>query len=797
MSFLGHHRFRAIRQRRRIRLALLLATIGCAGWFLATLHRGLFTPTPSKLIVDRRGLYLGEVPSADDAFGYWPVPYELPERIVRATIETEDRHFYDHAGVHVPSILRAIGQNLRHRSVLSGASTLAMQVARMQSPESRSIWHKLHEGAEAWLLVHDFGHERILRQYLTIAPYGNRVHGVVRAARMYFDKPVEDLSWSQAAFLAGLPQAPGRMNPYEPSGLKRALRRSHRTLRMLHERGYLSADELKQSLAADLGLVPRQKRQDDALHAVLAWSEEAKHRQEPVLQATIDLDIQATTARILREDLARLEDAGAGNAAALVVDTATGDVLAHVGSADYFDEKDHGALDYVRVKRSPGSALKPFIYALALESGRWTAASEVPDTPAEYLADQEGAAYLPENINHAYLGPMLLREALGNSRNIPALRVLADVGVEKMLRFFEKGGVTQLSWTPGAYGLGLAIGNMDVTLEELTGLYLALAHDGVTLPLRRFTSDPPVAGKRMLGAETAQMLTHILSDPLARRPSFTAGGTLDYDFAVAVKTGTSQGHRDAWTVAYSDRLLVAVWVGNHDRRRMKKLTGAGAAGQAVHEIMEAVMPLREPQRAVLDEFPTPRGYTTASVCPLSGKKAGPDCPDAKVEVFAPGTEPVEKCPYHVRLRIDRRNGLRAGLSCPAKFVAERPMLALPGLYEGWARTQHLELAPTETSPFCPDPGVIPTPKVTIREPHDRARFLWDPDSTPEASGVLLSAHVAPSTEDVVWIVDGRPVAQVGFPHEYRLTLTPGLHTIVAALAHSDVASRPITIAVEN
>ncbi|MFL5319042.1 MAG: transglycosylase domain-containing protein, partial [Myxococcaceae bacterium] len=220
MRGLGH---RLRKKRARIALGAVVAAVLC-GFFVHSLQRSLLTYSPSKLILDRRGRYLGEVPGAGGELGYWPVPYVLPEKVVAATIITEDQHFHDHPGVYLPSIARAIAQNARNHRVISGASTIAMQVARMQSPGGRNFLRKLTEAAEALALVNDHGHEQVLRQYLTIAPYGNRAHGIVRAARLYFDKPVEDLSWAQSAFLAGLPQMPGRMNPWDTDGYQRALK---------------------------------------------------------------------------------------------------------------------------------------------------------------------------------------------------------------------------------------------------------------------------------------------------------------------------------------------------------------------------------------------------------------------------------------------------------------------------------------------------------------------------------------------------------------------------------------------
>ena len=777
-------------------LALLGVLVAAGVWFVYSLQDTLVTYEPSRLVLDRRGEYLGEVPGAGEELGYWPMPYVLPERIVQATLLTEDRHFYEHPGVHLPSVGRALVQNVRNLRVISGASTLAMQVARMQTPGERTLGHKVREAVEALRLVHLHGHEKVLRQYLTVAPYGNRAHGVVRAARLYFDKPVEDVSWAQAAFLAGLPQLPGRMNPYSEDGLRRALKRSHRILRALHAQGLLTREELEQALQADLGLVPRPHRQPEALHAVLEWSALARTRPQPISTATLDLEIQSKVARILQENLTQLGGAGAGNTAALVVDTETGDLLAYVGSRDFFNEEHRGAIDFVKQRRSPGSTLKPFIYGLALEKGIATAATALADTPMDVQTDT-GRTYMPENANHTFLGPMLVRECLGNSRNIPALRMLSEVGVEPTLRFFDKAGVGGISYAPNRYGLGLAVGNLHVTLEELAELYLMLSHEGETRSLRRFTDEPPKPSRRLMTREAAQLIRHILADPQARRPSFPSGSALDYPYAVAVKTGTSMGHRDAWTVAFSDRILVAVWVGNHDWRRMNKVNGLWGAARAVHRIMETVMPRWRTHQPVLSTFPPPGGAAAVDVCALSGHLAGEDCPHRKSEWFVSGTAPTRPCPFHARVRLDRRNGLRASPSCPEREVVARVMLSLPEEYEQWARQQHLDIAPLRESPLCPSGPEEREPRVSIREPKGTVRLLYDPDTPAEASTLRLVADVTPSTEPIVWLVDGVPVATVGYPHEFRWSLSPGQHVITAAMAHRPHTSQPLTVVVED
>jgi penicillin-binding protein 1C len=781
-------------RRRRAWLGLLGALV-LLGGLVGALESRLVVPRPSHLLLDRHGRYLGEVPGEAGELGYWPLPAVLPERVVIATLQTEDRYFYEHAGVRVSSVARAAWQNLKNRRVISGGSTLPMQVARLQHPAARSLRAKLRESLEALLLVRAHGHDVLLRQYLTLAPYGNRVHGVVRAARLYFDKPAEDLSWLQAAFLAALPQQPGRMSPFTADGQQRALHRAHRILAMLRERGLISDEDLRLARASELGLARPAHRDREAMHAVLQWSRRLPARDEVISTATLDLDIQRLTARALRENLAGLAWAQAGNTAAVVTDVATGEVLAYVGSPDYFDVAAHGAIDYLQTKRSPGSALKPFIYALALQRQGHTAASELPDVPTEF-ASLQGGALVPENITHNFLGPMLLRDALANSRNIPALRLLAAVGVEPVVTLLERGGVSAVSHTPGSYGLTLAIGSLPVTPLELAVLYSALANRGETRPLRYFVSEAKTTPVRVLAPDAAQMVAQILADDEARRPGFPRGNPLEFDYAVAAKTGTSQGYRDAWAAGFSDRLLAVVWVGNHDARRMNLVSGAHGAAPALHRILDETMPLREPFRPAARALAPPATWVAQELCPLSGKLAGPFCPHHRTEWFAPGTEPAAACPYHAAVAIDTRNGLRAGPSCPKALVVTRPMLALGEEYSEWARSQHLELAPQQPSPLCP--GELPTaPKIAIREPKTRSRYLFDPDTPHEYSTVRLSAAVTPASEEIVWLVDGSPIARVGWPHEARVSLTPGSHIIRAAFAHRAQISSPVTVVVDD
>jgi penicillin-binding protein 1C len=782
----------------RRRALWLVGALGAAvmvtAAFVRSLDDDLSPREPSHVLLDRRGRFLGELWGTHEASGFWPLPASLPEKVVVTTLETEDRAFFEHGGISWSSAVRAAWQNASNGRIISGASTIAMQVARLQHPRSRTLYAKLREASEGTLLIRRHGHDAVLRQYLTIAPYGNRTHGIVRAANLYFDKPIEDLSWLQAAYLAALPQQPSRMGPWTEQGHERAMTRARRILRQLHERKVIGDEDLHVALTSSLSLARRPARPKETMHVVLAW-----RRRLPeggvIHRTTIDLDVQRAAQRALADNLERLRDVGAGNTAGLVVELPSGDVLAYVGSADYFDEANRGRIDYLSTRRSPGSSLKPFIYAMALEDGTHTAASELPDTPVEF-ATASGGLYVPENMTHTFLGPMLMRQALGNSRNIPALRVLSSVGVAKVVRRLERGGVKEVSYDPDAYGLTLAMGSMQVTPLELAGLYTALANRGVTVPFRRFADGAPAVGTRLFTEDAAMLTAHMLADPDARRPAFPPGGPLDFDLAVAVKTGTSQGYRDAWATAFSDRLLVVGWVGSHDWRRMNMVSGATAAAPAVHRILDEVSAEVRPWQPASMTLPLPASAVNVDVCALSGRLPGKSCTHVKTEHFIRGTEPAEPCPFHAEVRIDTRTGLRASATCPPESVATQTMLALPEVYAPWARKQHLAIAPTAESPLCPrsDPLVR---TVRIREPAPASRYLFDPDTPRELATVRLAAAVQPATEEVVWIVDGTPVARVAYPHETRWPLSPGTHVIRAVLAGGREFSAPVRITVDD
>jgi penicillin-binding protein 1C len=629
----------------------------------------------------------------------------------------------------------------------------------MQDPGPRTLPRKLREGLTALELVRRHGREAVLAHYLRIAPYGNRIHGIAYAARRYLQKPVEDLSWAEISLLSAIPQAPGRMNPCSEEGLSDAIRRGRRILSALRARGEIPEEEYAVAIEqiGRLRIPPLDRRPVEAMHAVLRLREELRDPKtrrslasRPVLVASLDLDLQREVVAQVDLAMKSFEDPAPGNVSVVVADKDTREILAWIGSVRYDDPESSGAVDFARVLRPAGSTLKPFLYALALERGAIT--------PATVLTDNRRGPGGIENADGAFLGALLPREALANSRNVPAARLLEQLGLEEGYAFLGQLGLHRYRHPARRYGVGMAVGNLPVSLERLVGAYGALASDGVYSDLvwRKAPSHASAAGRKVLSRNSVRQVGLFLSDPLARLPSFPRMGANEYAYPVAVKTGTSTGYRDAWTVAWSNRFVVGVWAGNPDASPMKNLGGFSAASGIVRRILDVA---HSGQTAGLNDlgFPPPEGHYPVGVCALTGKRAGDGCPRVFVEWFPEGREPQEDCDKHL------------------------PAAAVP--------------LPDDGNP----PATIFPPaggkeiRMSVVAPADATRILSDPETPPEQSTLPLEAAVYPRLDQVVWYVDGRPFRVVEFPYSTRWPIAPGVHTFQVRHPSAGFASRPVHV----
>jgi penicillin-binding protein 1C len=735
-------------------------------------------------VLDRHGRLLRELPGEHGRRGQ-PLPLpQLGERIVTATRVSEDQRFFEHDGTDGLAVARAVGQNVRHGRLVSGASTITQQLVKLLDtrgePHERTTWVKLREAARAENLDAALDKHEILEAYLHRLPYGHGLVGPEAAARGYFGVAARDLSWAQAAYLAVLPRAPSHLDPLRHP--ERVEPRQRALLHALHAAGELSEHDLRRALAEPV--TPRAPvRPFLAPHLVQTLRAEGRLAAGPVTTTTLELPLQTDIEGLVRTHMAAMVSAGASDAAVLVIDNATAEVLAYVGSADFHDPEISGQIDMARAPRQPGSTLKPFVYALAWQAGR-SPLELLPDVPTRFR-EGPGHTYAPHNYHGRFGGPVPARQALAESLNVPAVRLAAELPAGALLDALRRLGLRSLREPAEHYGLALALGSGEVGLRELAEAYVALARGGEHRPLRVRLDDPLGPTTRVLDPAAAAAVTEALTDPLARARLLPPGHRpFDIGYPVALKTGTSTGHRDAWTAGYTRERTVAVWIGNADGRAMHEVTGAGGAGPLFADVMRRAM--RDvPTRAPLYE---PGLLEPVEVCALSGHRPGPACEHTVTRRLAAAHVPDEPCALHVHARtVATPRPLGASpLACdPGGDVV---VAVLPAAYTAWL-DEHPVGAPgldpygtpwlaAERVPGCAPEGRRAV--LAITEPSDGA-VIWSGQAD---DVVVLRAELRGSTANagpVELVVDGEVVARTHWPYEALVELPRGDHEVHARL----------------
>jgi penicillin-binding protein 1C len=563
------------------------------------LERGRVTPLR---VLDREGRLLRAGLSPDGTRGRWVPLAEISPWLVEATIVAEDRRFREHWGVDPLAIARAAKDDAAAGRIVSGASTITMQLVRLLRPRSRSWWGKLDEAVLAMRLERRLSKDQILEEYLNRAPYGGNVVGAEAAARRTFGKPARDLSPAEAALLAGLPQSPARLDPLRWPEASR--KRQRWILDEMRRLGKLAEEPLEVVFAP----LPPPCEAETFVDWVL-------FKDAGEVRTTLDLDLQRMVEGIVRQSAGHLERCGAGEAAVVVVENATGDVLAFAGPAAR--------------RRSPGSTLKPLVYALALEGGR-TPVSPYEDEPVHF--ETPTGDYSPRNYDGTYRGRVTLRQALANSLNVPAVVALREVGMERLVSLAVEAGLAGIDPDPRKHGLGVVIGNAAVSPVELAGAYAMLARGGTSVVPHGKPGGS--RGRELLSPWACYVIADILSDDAARALAFGTGTDLSFDFRVAAKTGTSPDHRDNWVAGFTPRHTVVAWVGNADGHPLRGTSGVEGAGPIFHAVMSR---LEGPWSV------RPGGVVEEEVCAETGLIPGPDCGRRVRELFPEGRTPISSC----------------------------------------------------------------------------------------------------------------------------------------------------------
>lgn len=771
--------------RRGRRLGFLVSLLVLPGLSLVVLDAVLPFPwhlldRPVALeVTDRHGAPLRLFLAADER---WRLPVtldELPPELVAAVIASEDRRFGRHPGVDPVAVLRATWTNLRSGRVVSGASTIAMQIARMAEPRPRTLGAKVLEAFRALQLTWHLPPDRQLELYLNRAPYGGNLEGVGAAARFLFGKRPDRLSLGETALLVTLPRSPVAYDPVRHPDTARRAR--DRVLDQLVDRGVIAkaqaAEAKKQPLPGALTPVPFA-----APHFARRAAAVAGDRSDgPRVVTTLDRALQSAAERHVRRWIDELRGRGIGNAAVVVIEhsqrTRPRAVRAWVGSAGFAETGFQGQVDGVLAPRSPGSTLKPFLYALAFEDGGLIPGSWLLDVPRDY------AGYVPENYDGLYHGRVTARTALVQSLNAPAVALLARTGLPRFLDLLRRGGLETLSRPPGSYGLPLILGAGEVRLVELANLYATLAEDGVHRPLAIFYSEDRHRdhrgpngggdrgrgeGERLFSREAARQVTDILTD--LERPDLPGSWELTRDApGVAWKTGTSYGHRDAWAVGFTRRFTVGVWVGSFDGTAVEGISGARDAAPLLFDLLRAVDP---GGRAPRLDGETPR----LRVCAESHQRPSSWCPRTVEAAYLPGRTRLPTCSSHRRVFVDRETGEWLAGDCVGRRPMEARVLTLypPELVAWWRARGHAVPALPPPAEGCRGAGAPGEPPKIV-SPDAATPYRLRAGAPERFQRVPL---IARGSGRLFWYQDGVLVASARPEDQRFVPLETGRHRLV-------------------
>ncbi len=764
-----------MRERLLAFLAFGLISVVVLDW-LFPLPSSLFPPF-SKVVYFRDGRVARVFLTPDEKLRIKVKVEELPDHVKKAFIAAEDRWFYYHPGVNPFAVIRALVDNLKAGRIVSGASTITMQIVRIAEPRPRTFVSKIKEALRALQLELHFNKDELLEIYLNIAPFGRNIEGVAAASLAYFGTTPDQLSLSQAAVLAALPRMPSKLAPGKNA---RALRKERdRVLRRMLRAGFIDRQTFLNALKDP---VPEGRRPLPffAPHAS-QWVVQAFPFKDN-LRTTLDYHLQKAVERITHSyHSGFLEERGIKNVSVVVMDARSREILALVGSQDFFSKEGGQVLGFL-AKRSPGSALKPFLYALAFEKGLINMQTLIMDVPVKF------GSYSPHNYNDYYRGMVRAGRALALSLNVPAVLLLKKTGMDEFLWLLLQLGFDLKD--SRRYGLSLILGGCGVSLLELTSAYSVFPSMGLYMRPRILLDQPEAKPERIFSPGTCYMISQVLSDH--SRPDMPSGWEgFSGGVRIAWKTGTSYGRKDAWAIGYSPRYVVGVWVGNFTGEGVAELAGADVAAPLLFRIFQLLEGNKQPLW-----FRRPRDLIAVDVCALSGMLPGPYCPERKEAWVLSKRVFTERCTLHRSYPVDPVSGYRLCPELEAR-VPHRQMLfvVFPSRTITWLLSRGIRVSlPPPLHPACQTLSAGASPKIL--SPTEGANFFLQQGLPTERQKIPLLASVAPDAEKVYWFVDDRLVASTSPYRPYWLMPLPGSHTIYCVDSQGRT-SKPVRIVIIN
>ena len=722
-----------MRQKHRILLGSLAVLL--LGW-LFCLPRDLFKGVPySTVVYSAEGELLGARIAED---GQWRFPPcdTVPARYAKAVVRFEDRHFYWHPGVNPVSLVRAFVDNLRSGHVVSGGSTLTMQVIRISRQRERTVWQKMIEAVQAMRLELRCSKREILALYASYAPFGGNVVGLEAAAWRYFGRPSGELSWGEAATLAVLPNAPASMHP----GRNRdaLLEKRNRLLENLYRHGEMDQDSYEAALTEPLPDAPL-PLPSYASHFVESCPRGVQTR------STIQYALQRAVEAAVKRKSDEMARDGVADMAAVVIDNNTGNVVAYVGNASPDRDRPGRQVDIASAPRSTGSILKPFLYAAALQDGTILPETLLPDIPVNL------GGFAPQNFDRQFYGAVHASEALARSLNVPAVFLLRSYGVPRFHELLQRSGLSTLGKDPSHYGLSLILGGGEGRLDEITRAYSGL--------VRSYLGHSGAWDKVALWY-TFEALKEV------NRPDELDWRLISSVRRAAWKTGTSYGFRDAWAVGMTPAYTIGVWAGNAQGQGVPGLTGARAAGPVMFDILN-LLPADNSWFPSPEELPDSMGMpgtgVWASVCKESGMLASADCPDQQEMLIPAAGVESEPCPYHA-------DGI----------------FTLTPAMEWYYKPHHPE--------YTGAPVAHSTALLEFIYPAGGTTLYLPRQLDGKVEGVVFRLAHRRSDATVFWHLDQTYVGETRFIHEMRLAPAPGKHVVTCVDNEGNAVSVGFSVA---
>lgn len=761
---------------------------------------------PSTRIYDRNGRLLYEILPQAQGRNRNISFQEIPISCAHAAIAVEDANFYSHPGVDPVGVIRALWINLRGGEIIAGGSTITQQTARIllldpQQQAERTLHRKLREMVLALQLQARYSKEDVLAMYLNQVYFGNLAYGLDGAARAYFHKNAPDLSLAECALLAGIIQ---NAISYDPlSNFEGAKERQAITLDLMVQAGFITQAQSDSAKVDELqfAAIPYPI---EAPHFVMeVWKilerdyPDQLHAGGLEVITTVDVNWTKQAQTIVQRQLDALNNpiddslpARANNAAVVALDPMTGEVLTMLGSPDFFDEDIDGAVNAAMALRQPGSTLKPFTYAEAMNteySDPYTAGTMMFDIKTPFVT-RKLESYTPANYGLIEHGPVLVREALASSYNIPAVIALEHIGMDRFVRFVGKLGMDNLA-SNNEVDLSITLGGGEIRLIDLTQAYSSFANGGYAIEPQYILSITDAAGnelfeyeapplsRRVMDERIAYIISDMLSDNDARIPSFGINSPLNLGFPVAAKTGTTTDFRDNWVMGYTPDMVLGVWVGNANNVPMIDVTGVSGAGPIFNLFMRHI----KQGQPTLD-FIEPEGIQHLEICRLDGLLPSDACQLRMTELYLPGTEPTEYDTYYQVFTIDIETGFLATDSTPPENRLEQTFLVLPQELHEWAVRAGVRLPPFGAEFTAPDANK----GLRLLDPDPYTIFEISPVTPIETQRLRFAVGTPPNTSEVLFVMDGTPIGKAySAPWDVWWSLELGQHELQAIAALDD------------